>query len=330
MFSGEILVHTSVWNRANRYAGGDGYDFTPMFEQIRPLVSSVDLAICHLETPLVSPGDNPQTFPLYATPQEILGGIAYAGYDRCSTASNHSLDQRVRGVIDTVDAFEAAGIGQSGMARSVAEAQPSVFEVNGVKVTHLSYSYDHGLHGLPADQPWWANRIDVDRILADARAAREIGAEVVIVSLHWGIEPNWYLSPLQVEQANSLTASGLIDLIVGHGTHAVQPIEQVNGVWVVYGMGNSLSNMPTGYFPPESQDGVLVQIDFEVAGDGTVTVDRPVVYPTRVDKGFTFAIEDVLTELASADLDDYKRGHLEVTLRRLTNVVGGFIASEPF
>ena len=78
---------------------------------------------------------------------------------------------------------------------------------------------------------------------------------------------------------DALTASGLIDLVVGHHTHVIQPIEQVNGVWTVFGMGNSLSNMPVGPYPPESQDGVVVEVSFDVAPDGTVTVARPVVYP---------------------------------------------------
>ena len=330
MFSGDVLVHSSIWKRATKYANGDGYDFRPMFAEIQPLVSSVDLAVCHLETPIAAPGKKPQTYPRYATPEEILAGIASAGYDRCSTASNHSMDQGIDGVIATDNAFEAAGITEAGTARDAAEAIPDVLDVNGVKVAHLSYAYSTGWIHLPEGEPWWANQIDTDRILADARQAREMGAEIVIVSMHWGVESHSQASPTQVEQANILTASGLIDLIVGHHAHVVQPIEQINGVWTVFGMGNSLSNMPVGPYPPTSQDGVLVEVDFDIAADGTVTVHRPVVYPTRVDKGYSYAIQDVLTELASPDLTARQRSDFRKSLRRVSAVLGEFVATAPF
>jgi poly-gamma-glutamate synthesis protein (capsule biosynthesis protein) len=301
-----------------------------MFAEIQPLVSSVDLAICHLETPVVGPDKKPQTYPRYATPEEIVAGIASAGYDHCSTASNHSMDQGVEGVASTVNAFEAAGMTQSGMARNAGEAEPKLLDVNGVRLTHLSYAYHLGWISLPDGESWWANEINTDRIIADARKAREMGAEIVIVSMHWGVEPASQPSPTQIEQANTLTASGLIDLIVGHHSHVVQPIQQVNGVWTVFGMGNSLSNMPTGNYPPSTQDGVLVEVDFEVAPDGKVTVHRPSVYPTRVNKGYTFAIQDVLTELARPDLPPRQRAEFDTTLRRVSSMVGEFVAAAPF
>ncbi len=95
-FSGDVLIHTPVWNKARKYAGGQGYDFVPMFQDIAPLVSSVDLAVCHMETPIAPPGEEPQTYPRYGVPKEIVPAIAAGGYDRCSTASNHSLDRGSR------------------------------------------------------------------------------------------------------------------------------------------------------------------------------------------------------------------------------------------
>jgi poly-gamma-glutamate synthesis protein (capsule biosynthesis protein) len=157
-----------------------------------------------------------------------------------------------------------------------------------------------------------------------------MGAEVVILSMHWGTEPYSQPNATQRQQAEVLTASGLIDLIVGHHTHVVQPIEQINGVWTVFGMGNSLSNMPVGPYPPSSQDGVLVEIGFEITADAKVTVSRPVVYPTRVDKGYTFVIRDVLTDLARTDLTARERSDYERTLRRVSSMVGEFVATAPF
>ncbi|MEQ1873118.1 MAG: CapA family protein [Ilumatobacteraceae bacterium] len=328
IFSGDLLIHAPVYRRAATYAGGEGYDFVPMFVDVKPLVSSVDLAICHLEVPIAPPDEEPQTSPRYAAPKELIAAVASAGYDRCSTSSNHTMDQGVAGIDATLAAFDEQGLTQSGMARHAFEGEPTVLDVNGVAVTHLSYTFPT-LH-VPNGQPWRANNIDPDRIIADARTARAKGAEVVIVSLHWGTEGISRPSPFQREVAEPLTASGVIDLIVGHHAHVVQPIEQVNGVWTVFGMGNFLSNMPTGTFPPSSQDGVLVQVGFDVAPDGKVTVGKPIVYPTFVDKDATYVIQDVLAELASSDLTERERLIFERSLERVSSVVGEFVATAPF
>lgn len=327
-FSGDVLMHSPLWRRAERYAGGDGMDFRPMFQDIAPLVSAADLAICHMETPVAPAGVEPQTYPRYAVPAEVIDGIASAGYDRCSTASNHSMDYGTAGVTATLEKFDSLGITYAGTARTAEEAVPTVFEVNGVRISHLSYTRGFPTVGYPEGQPWWVNNIDVPRILADAQTARDLGAQIVIVSMHWGTEPEHVPSPTQRSQAEALAASGLIDLIVGHHTHVVQPIEQINGVWTVFGMGNTISNMPVGPYPPESQDGVVVEVSFEVAPDGTVTVAAPMVFPTVVDKGNTFEIKDILRNLARTDLTPRERAFYEASVARTVEWVGAFIAPQ--
>ena len=329
-FTGDVLVHSSIWRRAERYAGGKGYDFAPMFVTLGPLIADADLAVCHLEVPIAPDGEEPQSYPYYGAPKEVVAGLAAAGYDRCSTASNHSLDQGRAGIDATITALEQNGLTQSGMARSAEEQRPKLLEINGVKVAHLAYTRGYPLLDLPDDAPWLANNIIPENIIADAKSAREMGAQIVIVSLHWGTESRSEPTDTQRSIADAVTASGLVDLIIGHHTHVVQPIEQINGVWTVFGLGNSISNMPVGPYPPESQDGALVQVDFDVAPDGTVTVHQPVVYPTWVDKGNTFAVLDVLSELAKPDLAARQRREMEISLERTKSVVGAYVATEPF
>ena len=71
-------------------------------------------------------------------------------------------------------------------------------------------------------------------------------------------------------------------------------------------------------------------LPYIVAPDGKVTVAKPVVYPTRVDKGYTFIIRDVLTDLARTDLTASERSDYERTLRRVSSIVGEFVATAPF
>lgn len=103
-FSGDVLAHRAI-NRGARQPDGT-YDYAPMFTNAATLISSVDLAICHLESPVGPNGEvivEPERIAVSAT---IGVALASAGYDRCSTASNHSLNGGVFGVQATIDAWQ--------------------------------------------------------------------------------------------------------------------------------------------------------------------------------------------------------------------------------
>ena len=326
-FSGDVLIHSQLYKRALNNTGGNGYDFTPMFSVIKPLIESVDFAICHLEVPVAPAGENPSTFPLYGAPAEILDAVAGAGYDRCSTASNHTIDKGVPGIEATIADFERVGITQAGMARTPAEIEPTVLEKNGIKFTHLSYTYGYNGLSTPKGEDWRSALIDPDRIIADAKKAREMGAEFVIVSLHWGSQTA--VTDYQRTRAEKITASGMVDLIVGHHAHMVQPIEQVNGVWTVFGLGNSLSYHPTDGVPQaNTQDGMIVTVDVVRNETGGFTVARPVVHPTWVDKYDGMVIRLVKPGLADPNLSAAVKEQLQTSLRRTTKVVGDYIAPD--
>lgn len=326
-FTGDILTHSPLWRQAERNGRNGALDFRPMFAETRDQIAAADLAVCHLETPIALAGAEYTTHPLYGVPAEIVDAIAWSGYDRCSTASNHSLDKGAAGIDRTIQVLERARLGWSGMARSAAEIEPKVFVVNDVVVSHLSYTYGYNGLRTPAGQPWRSALIDSDRIVADARKARGLGAEVVIVSMHWGTETLSAPNPQQREVAGVVTASGLVDLIVGHHAHVLQPIEQVNGTWVAFGLGNVLSNMPTGHrYPSSSQDAGILEVTIEVDHRDRVTVSRPTLTPTWVDTNNGWIIRDVFARLADNRLGDGLRPTLEKSRERTSAVLGPFLA----
>lgn len=326
-FTGDTLIHSPLWGQAaDNATGGAEYDFAPMFELVRPYLAAADLAVCHLETPFVPVGKPLRTQDergiFYQVPREVADGLAAAGYDRCSTASNHTVDGGVESIDTTVSELERVGITQAGMARTPAEIEPTVIEVNGLKVCHLSYTYGLNDLPLPAGEPWRTALIDIDRILADARTAREMGAEAVIVSMHWGSEGSASPNDRQRTWATQLAESGLIDLIVGSHPHVLQPIELIGDTWVLQSLGNFLSNMPNGdRWPASSQDGAMVFVTMTSDGAGGVTVGRPTVRPTWVNKGDDWVIHDLLSELAAGPLPTA----MEESMRRTTRVLGEFM-----
>ncbi|WP_210592109.1 CapA family protein [Streptomyces sp. GESEQ-35] len=244
--SGDVLPHSSVIDRARFDAGGAGYDFRPMFAGIEPVVSRADLALCHMETVYGENGDY-TGYPTFKSPPEVAAGLAVTGYDGCSTASNHSLDDGAEGVRRTLDALDRAGVRHAGSARSEAEARTATLLLAGeAKVAHLAYTYDTNGSPLPPEQPWAVSLIDENKILADARAARQAGADVVVVSMHWGTEWQDVPDRRQLDLARKLTAARTgdrpaIDLILGTHAHVPQAYEKVNGTWVIYGMGDQIA-----------------------------------------------------------------------------------------
>jgi poly-gamma-glutamate capsule biosynthesis protein CapA/YwtB (metallophosphatase superfamily) len=288
--SGDILLHTPVQASGRANAGGNGFDFNPMFDAVRALVSSADLAICHLETPLSADDRNLAGFPTFNVPHEIAPALAAAGFDACDTSSNHSVDRGAQGVKDTLDALDGAGIRHTGGARSAEEAaSPPIYDVKGVKVGHLAYTFSYNGNPVPADAPWMAQylwtSVGPERILADAHALKARGAEFVVVSIHWGAEYSLAVDPSLVALAHTLLASADVDLLLGDHGHVPQACEKVGDKYVEYDMGNFLSNQSPQSdhtLPANSQDGVIVRFQVEEVTPGHLVTTRMTFAPTFV------------------------------------------------
>ncbi|MFD3541210.1 CapA family protein [Streptomyces sp. NPDC058662] len=249
--TGDIIPYPSIVQRSADDAGGGagGYDFRKILAGVKPVVSAADLAICHHEIPYGPPGGPYTGYPTFKAPHQLADALKDAGYDSCSTASNHTLDAGYDGLVRTLDHLDRVGLPHVGSARSAEEARaPALLSAGGATVAQLSYTYGTNGIPLPPDKPWAVNLIDRDRIIADARAARAAGAHVVVLSIHWGTE--WQTAPDQQQTllAQELTASrsadGLadIDLVLGTHNHVPQPYEKINGTWVVYGMGDQVAS----------------------------------------------------------------------------------------
>ena len=300
-----------------------------MFALVKPILSSVDLAICHLETPIAPPDEELSTFPFFGVPSEITDALAYAGYDRCSTASNHTMDRGTRGIDTTLNALDRVGISHAGMARTPDEINPKLISVNRIAIAHMSYTFSY--NGLPAanGETWRSALINTERILRDARQSRKLGAQVVLLSMHWGNERESAPSSYQTQIADAITKSGEVDLIIGSHAHVLQPIKLVNDTWVIYGLGNFLSDMPTTPkdppWPASTQDGAIVTTKITVTADGKVLVAKPVVIPTWVDRMSGWQIRSVASDLKSNDINSSSRAELQASLKRTTSVLGGYI-----
>ena len=280
---GDILTHKEIIAQAIEDAGGASpADFVAQLQGVEPLVSSADLAVCHMEYPMGTPEGPWTAWPETPdAPPQLAAAVAGIGFDACSTASNHVLDQGFDGMTRLLDALDANGLAHAGTARTPEEAaQPTIVDVKGVPVALLSYTYSLG--GIPCpDGDWCANLIDVDRMIAEAAAARAQGARLVVLSLHAGDEGIATPSGEQSDVINRLAESGQVDLVLGHHVHVVQPVDRVGNMWVAYGHGNLLTAQSRK--DPRSGDGLISMFTFTEQADGSFVPTDAVGYVVHND-----------------------------------------------
>ena len=289
VMNGDMLLHEGLWAAARTFAthtgrgGPDGMDFRPVLADLRRVVSGADLAICHLETPLAPPRGPYAGYPLFSAPSAIVPALAWEGYDACTTASNHSLDQGLSGLRRTLHDLDAAGLAHAGTAATRRAAErPLLLHAAGVTVALVAATY--GTNGLPIPphQPWSVPLIDVHHIERMAHRAKQEGADVVLVALHWGAEYQHAPTPDQQAVADELTRSPDIDFVYGHHAHVVQPYQRLHGTWVAYGLGNAIAQQdPTveGVY-----DGDTCRVTFTERADGSFRVSRLEYIPTTVTR----------------------------------------------
>ncbi|GAB2945676.1 CapA family protein [Micromonospora polyrhachis] len=322
--AGDLLVHPPLTDQAAadaRTAGRDGHDFTQVLASVRPVVSQADLAICHMETPLAEPSGPFTGYPIFSVPPSLADAAAWAGFDTCSTASNHSLDTGQEGIARTLDNLDRVGLRHTGTARDQVEAnRPNVIDVAGVKVAQLSYTFSFNGIPRPQGKEWSANLIDRDTILDEARRARQQGAEIVILSVQWGTEYQNEPDEGQLGLARELLDSPDIDLIVGHHVHVVQPFEKIGGKWVAYGIGNLTTRFPDGS-PENTQDAVVPQFTFTRTASGRWEVTRVEVLATWMEYEPAARVVDLQAAVADDRIPAERRADYARIQERITRYV---------
>ena len=328
--TGELLIHEFVADAADSY-GSIGFDFSPMFKRVAPIISGADLAICHLETPLSTDNSVLEYYPTFQVPYELADAIKFAGYEGCSIASNHLLDNGIKGLEATIGHLESSGIKANGGSTKSGNTMPSLFNPGGISVAHFSYTdlmncdVDGSCGGaiLPIDPPWLVNHLEVKKIINDAETAVRDGAEFVIVSLHWGKAYSSEISASQEEVINKLLSSDSVDLIVGHGAHVIQPVLRISNKYAVAGIGNFLSNQPgderrlCSQCPESTQDGMITWFNISEFPDGNISVTDAGYVPTWVDRSTYEIVPIGVSEPDNVEPADIRRSE-----NRTSGVIG--------
>lgn len=256
LVNGDLLFHPNLWKHfagANTAAtDGTAFDFTQLFETMKPYIQASDIAVCEFETPIAKRGGPYTGYPVFNVPPEVADAAASVGYTACTHATNHSWDQGADGIARLWDTLASKGIAQTGSYKNEEDStKPLVIDspTGGGKLGLVTGTVS--LNGMTADHDWQVDRLreagdpqhqsDIDRAVAKAKAAREQGADVVAMAMHSVQEYIDYADSWQVSEAHELADTGAFDVIYGAGCHCAQPIENYNGTWIIYGLGNTVT-----------------------------------------------------------------------------------------
>jgi poly-gamma-glutamate synthesis protein (capsule biosynthesis protein) len=215
------------------------------FAEVAPFLQQADITFGNLEGTFTERGvARPKNYT-FRTPQSLAGGLLNAGFDILSLGNNHTMDFGPEGLQDTMNTLNFLGIPHAGAGNNKAEAHaPAILEANGLRVGFLSYvnvgqeigsGYVNETAAAGADSPGvaWSRPGDV---AADVAALRP-QVDVVVVSMHIGIEGAFALREWQLETARAAIDAGAA-LVLGHHAHVLQRIEHYGEGVIIYGLGN--------------------------------------------------------------------------------------------
>ena len=258
LFVGDIMQHKAQLTAAKT---PKAYDYSSYFSLIKTEIQAADLAVANLETPI---GVKPYSgYPQFSAPAELAQATKDAGFDLLLTANNHSVDRYAKGIQRTLDILDSLDIPHLGTYRNEeerAEHHPYLIQIKGKKLAFLNYTY--GTNGLPVPPPYVVNLTDTISIKKDLEKAKEQGADLTFVCMHWGVEYDTRPSVQQQQLAKWLISSGADHIIGGH-PHVIQPIETVEDSirqtkhHIVYSLGNFISNMSK----KDTDGGLVVKIE---------------------------------------------------------------------
>ncbi len=214
-------MNSSIFGKELKKQNGD---INFYLRNIRELLSEDDLTIVNFEGTLAEnvtvPSAKKNNDFLFLAPTEFAKTLSGNSIEAVSLENNHVYDFGEDGYQSTVAALTNAGVVYAN------KTTLGVYETQGVKIGMLAYqTFNGGYDYIYANMP------------TDIENARAQGCDLVIVSYHWGDELDYHPNEKQQKLGKATIDAGA-DLVLGHHSHRINPIEEYNGKYIVYSLGN--------------------------------------------------------------------------------------------
>lgn len=283
---GDSRKSADIFDDELQKQGGD-INFT--MRNIRDILLADDLTIVNFEGTLTDstyvPSSKKENQFLFSAPPSYVSMLSDNGVEAAALENNHIMDHGEDAYEDTKNALRDAGIVYSN------STEVGVIEVKGVEIAMLSYLCIDRYESL------W------DKVPADIQAAKE-KYPIVICNFHWGNEKDYSPTKNQIKMGRLAVDAGA-DLVLGHHSHRLNPIEQYKGVYICYSLGNFCF---AGNSKPSDMSSFMFQTRFRVK-DGVVSNEGFRIIPIRISSRTDYndftptpltkdtAIDSVLTTL---------------------------------
>ena len=212
------------------------------FQNVKSIFDADDLTIVNMEGTLTEETSRQDKTFAFKGNGSYAQVLSEGGVEAANLANNHSHDYGDQSYIDTIGYLGTEGIVSFGYDRT------AVMDVNGVKVGLVGvYELADGMECE-------------DEMISYIQSVEAEGAQIVIVSFHWGVEKEYYPDDTQVALAHSAIDNGA-DLVLGHHPHVLEGIEEYKGKNIVYSLGNFCFG---GNSNPSDKDTMIFQQTFTV------------------------------------------------------------------
>lgn len=300
--AGDFLPHDAV-NKAAKKPDGT-YDYLPMMASFTPIFNAADIRFCNLSAVTGGARFGISGYPKFNGPTEFSRDMGRLGCNLVNTGTNHSFDRNQAAIDVTLDTWaQVPGmLAVAGQNRSAQEQQQvRYFTVKGVKFAFLAYT-TYINTDAPVQDSYGVNVYNRKFAAQQIAAAKANGAQIIIASMRWGTEYSPTVTAQQTSEAHFLADQG-VDLVIGHGTHVLQPVTRIAGasgkqtlVW--YGIGNFLTSQDQ----KETLFNGLPVVDFDIP---TLKITSVAFLPIYMHYEWTAAQRAASDLLARHDLKMY-------------------------
>lgn len=248
-FAGDVLFDPGYAIYSNYKS--TGYDLNRCIgNDVLSQMRSADIMMVNNEFPYSDRGaPQPEKTYTFRAPTSTVSLLDDMGVDIVSVANNHTFDYGEDAFIDTLTTLENADMPYVGAGMNIEEAvKPYYFIANGMKIafigaTQIERNGNPDTRGATESLPGVFRCLNPDKLCEVISEAKQ-ESDFVILYIHWGTENTDQIDWCQAEQDNLYVEAGA-DIIIGDHPHCLQEIGYINGVPIVYSLGNFWFNSKT-------------------------------------------------------------------------------------
>ena len=260
LFVGDIMLDRGVEFYIRKYD-----DWRWPFLNVKDIFEEADFVFGNLESVISDKGEKVGSIYSFRADPKTMEGLVFSGIDIVSVANNHSIDYGAEAFVDSLKRLKEVGVAYVGGGTTRNEAETVVVKVvKGVKIGMVAYTAKgSSLWQAGENSPGisWMDLTRLSQLKQDIENAKA-NVDILVISFHFGEEYQKEPSITQQLLSRAAVDAGA-DLVIGHHSHVVQPIEQYKGAWIAYSLGNFIFDQS---FSRETMEGLALKVEVEKEG----------------------------------------------------------------